>query len=68
MTNTKVIAVRLTQAELDRIETLIERAKENAKTRGLKGTIATRKSVLMAGVDLLEQHLNKLDKDRGKPR
>lgn len=65
---TEVFSLRVTRADLERIEALVERVKGNARIRGLKGTIATRKSVVMAGIDLLEQHLNKLDRDRDRKR
>lgn len=61
---TRMFAVRMTDEELAQIETLRERM----QTRATVGVRVTQRMVILAALERLQTHLDKLERDKGRDR
>jgi len=61
---TRMLAVRLSEDELARLESLQERL----QARAAIGVRVTQRMTILAALERLETHLDKLEKDKGRDR
>lgn len=61
---TKMLAIRMSEAELAQLESL----RESLQTRAAVGVRVTQRMTILAALERLEAHLAKLERDKGRDR